>query len=91
MAIHIKKLLDKFIKEKQADAEYWQRVKQIFDSVLEENLKPHIRPEKICKNTLFVCSDSSSVSYEFNLNKNKVLKTIKQEFPDIKDIKIRLV
>ena len=88
MATHIKKLLDKFLKSKKKGVEDWSRIEQIVEEALDENLRKHLHPEKIHKNTLIVCSDSSSVSYEFNLKKDRILEAVKKEFAYIEDIKI---
>lgn len=90
MATHIKKILEEFLKEERQKSQEWERLKQIIDENLDEGIKKHIRPDKVYRNILFFFSDSSIVSYEFNLKKNKLLAAVRETFPDINDIKMKV-
>ncbi|MDD4182411.1 MAG: DciA family protein [Candidatus Omnitrophica bacterium] len=90
MATHIKSIIEEFLKEKKAEAKSTGKIERIVEENLGENLKKHVRLQRIYKKNLIFCSDSSSASYEFRLRREGLLKAVKKEFPDIEGVKIKI-
>jgi hypothetical protein len=90
VATHIKNIISQFLREKKSEAKSADKIEKIVEENLGENLKKHIRLQKIYKKNLIFCSDSSSASYEFGLRKDTLLKAVKKEFPDIEGTKIKI-
>ena len=90
MATHIKSIIEEFLKEKKAEAKSTGKIERIVEENLGENLKKHVRLQRIYKKNLYFRSDSSSASYEFRLRREVLLKAVKKEFPDIEGVKIKI-
>lgn len=90
MAIHIKQILDEFLKNKKDIWARQKKIEQIVNPLIKDKMKKHIYLKKVLKNCLVFASDSSSFSYEFSLKKGEIIKEIKKEFPEIERIRIEL-
>ena len=90
MATHIKNIINQFLREKKSEAKSAGKIEKIVEESLGENLKKHIRLQKIYKKNLYFRSASSSASYEFGLRKEALLKAVKKEFPEIEGAKIKI-
>jgi len=90
VATHIKNIIEQFLKDKKAEAKSTGKIEKIIEENLGENLKKHIRLQRIYKKNLIFSSDSSSASYEFKLRREILLKAVKKEFPDIEGAKIKI-
>ena len=90
MAIHIKDLVDKFLAEKKKECKEQERVRQIVDTFLGPEAQSGICLKGIFKKEVIFRASSSSLSYDFELKKEKILKGVKKEFPQIKGIRIEI-
>ncbi len=90
MATHIKNIISQFLKEKKSEAQSAGKIEKIIEEKLGDDLIKHVKLQKIYRQNLFFCSDSSSASYEFKLRKEALLAAVKKEFPDIKGAKIKI-
>ena len=90
MGTHIKILLNKFLERKKQDFKYQERMQQIINRFFKTETQDGIYLKGISKNELIFKADSSSLSYDFGLKKDKILKEIREEFPQIKEIKIEI-
>ena len=90
MAIHIKALVKDFLKNQEQEISYRARLKSIVEANIDKKLKKHVYLKKVYKNKLIFVSESSSFSYVFNLGKDKLLKAVREQFPEIEDAKITL-
>lgn len=90
MATHIKDLLSNFLDIKKKETDVNGKIKEIVDKSIDRKLQKHIFLQKVYKDKVIFCSDSSSSGYEFNLNRNCLLREIKKEFPQIKELKIKI-
>ena len=90
MATHIKDIIGKFIEKNKKKQEGFQKIEQIKNELLDQETKEHIHFQKMLKNQIIFSSDSSVFSYNFNLQKEAILKEIQQEIPGIKKILVRV-
>jgi len=90
MGIHIKCILDKFLKEGEGKRKYQERIKEAVERLCGEEERKHILHSFMEKDKIIIQLDSSSAIYEFNLKKKNVLEKIRKEFPEVKDIKTKL-
>ena len=90
MATHIKNLIKGFLKKKRKEAATKEKLAKIVDEVLGEKLKPRVQIRGIYKNKVIFYTEAAMVSYELNLIRGKLLEAIKEEFPQIEDIKINI-
>ena len=90
MATHIKLLIEGFLKKKKEDCAEQEKIEEILNRFLDKETKKHINPKSISRGKLILHSDSSSFTYNFNLKKEKILKEIQKEFPEIKGIRVKI-
>jgi len=90
MTTHIKTLLNKFLEKKKEDFKHQERVQQIINRFFKSETQEGIYLKGISGNELIFKADSSSLSYDFGLKKDKILREIKEEFPQIKEIKVEI-
>ncbi len=90
MATHIKDLVEKFLTEKKEEHKERERVQQIVNKFLNSETQEGISIKGIFKKEIIFKSTSSSLSYNFRLKKDKILRGIRKEFPRIKDIRIEI-
>jgi hypothetical protein len=90
MATHIKALVKDFLKNQEQEINYRARLKSIVEANIDKKLKKHVYLKKVYKNKLIFVSAGSSFSYVFNLGKDKLLKAVREQFPEIEDVKITL-
>ncbi len=90
MATHIKDLVDKFLAKKKEEHKEQERIQQIVNRFLDPEAQEGICFKGVFKKEIIFKSSSSSLSYDFGLKKDKILEGIKEEFPQIKGIKIEI-
>jgi len=90
MATHIKDLVDKFLAEKKEEHKEQERVQQIVNKFLNFETQEGIHIKGVFKKEIVFKSTSSSLSYNFRLKKDKILRGIREEFPRIKNIRIEI-
>ncbi len=90
MATHIRDLVGKFLAEKKEEYKEQERIQQIISKVLGSQAQEGIRFKGIFRKEIIFKATSSSLSYDFRLKKDKILTGIKEEFPQIKDIRIEI-
>jgi hypothetical protein len=90
MATHIRKIIQNFLKTAKSDIQTKTRIQKLVNTCLDKKLKKHTYFKGIYKNKIILGSESSSASYVFNLKKQKLLKAIQKEFPQIEDIKVNI-
>lgn len=90
MTIHIKDLLSDFFNQQRKDIDIYDKIRAILNKSIDKKLQDYIYLQKVYKDKIVFNSKSSSHSYEFNLKKNSLLKEIRKEFPQIKELKVRI-
>jgi hypothetical protein len=90
MATHIKELLGEFLKEKQQEFQIKEKIEVICNRVFGAGLSGQVKVEKIEKTRITFSCPASEYKYEINLNKDKIIKQIQKDFPEIKEIRIRI-
>ena len=90
MATHIKTLIECFLGGKKKDLEKQDQLNKILSKILDKETKKHIWLKTIKKNILFLKSDSSAATYNFNLYKNQILNEVGQVWGKIEDIKVEI-
>lgn len=73
-------------KEKSVNTE----IKRFTEQILNADNKKHFSVKQIKKGIIFCVTDSSVWQYDFYLRKTEALKTIKNRYPQIKDIKVKI-
>ena len=91
MTTHIKSLLNKFLEKKKEDFRHQEKVQQIINRFFKTGAREGIYLKGISGNELIFKADSSSLSYDFGLKKGKILKEIREEFPQIREIKVEII
>lgn len=87
MATHIKTVLGEFLKKKKQDIGYQERIKKVVAVNIDKKIKKNVHLKTIDKNKLVFNCEGPSFAYVFNLQKDKLLKAVQQEFPEIDGIK----
>lgn len=90
MTTHIKEILGGFLKEKRKDVKRKEEIEEIVEKIIDKKLKKHVQLKRIYKNSLIFYSESSNYSFEFYLKKEQLLEKIKEKFPYIEDIKVKV-
>ncbi len=90
MATHIKHLLDKFLDKKRVECVKQSKIQQIVNQFLNSKAQGGIYLKGVVKDMLVFKADSSSLRYDFQLKKDKILNKIREEFPQVKEIKIEI-
>ncbi|MDP2924398.1 MAG: hypothetical protein Q8O30_11890 [Candidatus Omnitrophota bacterium] len=90
MATHIKTIVHDFLKNKKQEINHKERIRKIIETNIDKKLKKNIYLKGVYKNKLILGSQGSSFSYVFNLKKDKLLKAVQEEFPEIEDMKITI-
>lgn len=90
MATHIKELLGEFLKGKQQEFKSKEKIEDISNRVLGAELSGQVRVEKIEKTRITFSCPAPEYKYELSLNREKLLGQIKKDFPEIKEMRIRL-
>ncbi len=90
MATHIKDLIEDFFKKNQKEFQKKQNIEKILWENLDQETRKHIKLHQMVKNQIVLLADSSSAVYNFNLQKEDILKKIKNKYKQIKKIKVNL-
>jgi len=90
MATHIKDIIGNFIKKSQNSMECYEKIEQIKNNTLDPETKKHIHLKGVSKKQIIFISDSSVFSYNFNLQKRKILKEIQQVIPEVQELLIKI-
>ncbi|MFH1519859.1 MAG: DciA family protein [Candidatus Omnitrophota bacterium] len=90
MSTHIKHLLDKFLDKKRAECIKQGKIQQIVNQFLNSETQGDVYLKGVVGNMLVFKADSSSLRYDFQLKKDKILNKIKEEFPQIQEIKVEI-
>jgi hypothetical protein len=90
MATHIKSLIDDFLKKQAGQNKTRERLEYLLGLNLMRPLKKHTRLAGIYKNKLLLHTDCASYGYELKIRKQKLLKDVQREFPQIQDITITI-
>jgi len=62
------------------------KIQRVWDSLLEGKIKKHAKIFGIKEGKMMVCVDSPAWMFHLNLKKNKLLKEIKEEIPELTEI-----
>ncbi|MDP8264879.1 MAG: DciA family protein [Candidatus Aceula lacicola] len=62
------------------------KIQRVWDSLLEGKIKKHAKIFGIKEGKMMVCVDSPAWMFHLNLKKNKLLKEIKEEIPELIEI-----
>ncbi|MCF7873490.1 MAG: hypothetical protein K9L84_01400 [Candidatus Omnitrophica bacterium] len=90
MAEHIKTIIDKYLQKNKQKQKEHEKIKKILKETLKAETVKHLRIEpKPNKKIVFFLRSSSAV-YELRLQKGKIEKKIKQNFPAIKGVDIEV-
>lgn len=89
MATHIKHIISQFLQKTKEQKDEKEQIQEIIEQVLEAKIKKYVRFEDVYKKNLIFYSAEAGARFDFNLKKNKLLKKIKEKFPEIEGIKIR--
>lgn len=90
MAEHIKTIVSRYLKESKRKQKQTQNLNQALKEVLGDSFSQHIQAEINNKNQLIFFLSSSGAAYQFNLEKEKTIKKIEKEIPEIKEKQILL-
>ena len=90
MAVHIKELLEKFLKDNKSNTQQQKKIEEAVSGFLDEEEKKHIKLKNITKNQLVFISQAPSFTYNFNLKKDRILAEVKKISPKIESIKITI-
>jgi len=90
MATHIKDILDGFIESKKEALEIAYKVSDIVKRNLSKEMSENVCFTGIEQGYFLFFSPSSSFSYEFSLQREKLLNELKKEFRDIQGIKLQV-
>lgn len=89
MTTHIKDLLSDFFNHQRKDIDIHDKIRAILNKS-DKKLQDYISLQKVYKDKIVFNSKSSCHSYEFNLKKNSLLEEIRKEFPQIKELKVKI-
>jgi len=87
---HIKNTLGGFLNDLKIKQKSNQQVRQVLDSVFDENTRKHIQGYKKYKETLIIYVDSSMWSFQINLLKTKILEQIHHITKNINKISVKV-
>lgn len=90
MSVHIKEILTEFIKKKGKGNETQGRIEEVLRKVLGENLLGHISIQGIYKKKLVFNLRNSAVQYEVGLKKKELHTALKEKFPNLEEIQLRI-
>jgi len=77
------------MKKKQAECSVYEQIVSLAETILDAELKKHVRVKGISQDTLVFLSDSSAAAFTVKLHKEKLLRDISKAFPEIKNIQIK--
>ena len=90
MATHIKTLIEYFLGDKKKDLEKQEEVNKILSKILDKETQKHVHLKTVKKNILFLKSDSSAATYNFNLYKKQILNEVGKVWRKVEDIKVEI-
>lgn len=91
MATHIKFLVEGFLKKRKKEGARQERIEDIVSCFLDDEAGKYIYLKKITGAEVVFYSGSSNFTYDLKLKREKLLKEIQKEFPEIKKIKITMM
>jgi hypothetical protein len=91
MATHIKNLIEGFFTKSKEKFTVYQRLDFILDKTLDKETRKGVSIEDIHDRKLILKATSSSILYNFNLQKEDVLKMVQKEIATIKNINIKVI
>jgi len=62
------------------------KIQRVWDNLLDGKVKKHTKLFGIKEGKIMVCVDSPAWMFHLNLKKNKLLKEIKEEIPELTEI-----
>ncbi|MDD3374186.1 MAG: DUF721 domain-containing protein [Candidatus Omnitrophica bacterium] len=74
------------VKEPQEET----KIQRIWDNLLNGKIKKHTKIFGIKEGKMIVCVDSPAWMFHLNLKKNKILKEIREEISEVKEICFKL-
>ncbi len=90
MTEHIKTIIDKYIKKNKKKQNQYQNIQNILEAELSQKITEKIQIEFRNKKEAVIFVSSSAAAYEVKLKEGKIIKTIKQQIPKLKKIKIKV-
>ena len=90
MATHIKDIINGFLESKKEQLSIAYKVDEILKKNLSKEVSGNIRFAGVEEGHFLFSCESSVFTYEFTLNREKLLKEIQQNFPQAKEIKIKI-
>ena len=90
MSVHIKDILNEFIKKRKKGSKTQGRIEEILRKVLGENLLGHITIQGVYKKKLVFNLSNSAVQYEVGLKKKELHIALKEKFPNLEEIQLKI-
>ena len=91
MSTHIKNLIEEFFTKSKKQFTVYQKLDFILDRILDEETRKCVSIEEVKDRNLILKTSSSSALYNFNLQKERVLKEIQKEIITIKNVIAKVV
>ena len=89
MATHIKEIIETFLKKKAEQSTEQGRIMQIAQSVFPSAISSQLQVEKVEKEKIVFSCAVPAIRYEVNLKKKEFLTRVREQFPQIREIKIK--
>ena len=90
MSTHIKDILSEFIEKGREKGKTQGKIEEVLRTVLGENLLEHIVIKGIYKKKLVFSLNNSAAQYEVGLKKKELHIALKEKFPNLEEIQLRI-